>query len=619
MSFQPDTLQRDFALPDSFLIPASEVVSLDSVALQRQVDYTIEYVAGTLRLTQPVAGKVLTVEYKIFPFSLKKRYVLNKKVVAEEEEAKSSDASPTSSVPVKKVPRRRVAQRFGGAQLRKSGSLTRGISVGTSQSLRVDSGLRMQVSGRLANKIDVVASLTDQNTPIQPEGNTQTLQEIDKVFIQLKGPNMNATFGDYNLSFSGSEFTNYRRKLQGIMGHAEFQNMSVTMSGAVSRGQFTTNQFLGQEGNQGPYQLHGPNNEINIIVLAGTERVWVDGELMTRGENHDYVIEYGNGQLTFTRNRLITGDSRITVDFQFSDESFERNLWAVRGESRFLQDRVHLSTTFIRESDDKDNPLSLSLNDGFVDRLAEAGDSSAVVPGWTFVGPDSGNYVRDSTGVFVFVGDKRGDYNVRFTFFGENRGEYRNIGLGRFEYVGPGKGSFRPFILLPKAQRHDLVGFNLGFSPSSALDVKGEFAFSQFDANLYSSKDDGDNQGTAYALHLDFRPENLRLGGANLGKFDFSGRLRHKNANFRDIDRTTIAEFNRRWNIENAQATRQEDILELRSSYSPVTGLALRTGLGRLTKSSLFRSNRWETQANLDIKHLPRVDYFVEFIDRDDR
>ncbi|RMF57338.1 MAG: hypothetical protein D6743_19090, partial [Calditrichaeota bacterium] len=59
--------------------------------------------------------------------------------------------------------------------------------------------------------------------------------------------------------------------------------------------------------------------------------------------------------------------------------------------------------------------------------------------------------------------------------------------------------------------------------------------------------------------------------------------------------------------------------LELRSSYSPITGLALRTGLGRLTKSSLFRSNRWETQANLDIKHLPRVDYFVEFIDRDDR
>ena len=86
----------------------------------------------------------------------------------------------------------------------------------------------------------------------------------------------------------------------------------------------------GEEGKQGPYQLRGERGETEIIVLAGTERVWIDGEIMTRGEENDYVIEYGSGQVTFTRNRLVTGDSRIEIDFEYSNLRFQRNLYSAR-------------------------------------------------------------------------------------------------------------------------------------------------------------------------------------------------------------------------------------------------------------------------------------------------
>ncbi|MFQ5863962.1 MAG: hypothetical protein ACE5IW_01905 [bacterium] len=614
-TFVADSLKVQYSLPDSLLIPESELVWADSVKLIRGEDYTIEYLAGTIRLRKNLApGVFITIRYQKFPFALKRNYFRRELIIAKEEEQNSS----FPEVAKKPTPTLRAQEMFA-SQLRKNGSITRGISVGTNQGLRVDSGLRMQISGRLTDKVEVVASLTDQNTPIQPEGNTQTLQEIDKVFVQINGPNLRATLGDYNLNFAGTEFTQYSRKLQGVMGKAEFQNWEVTLSGAVSRGRFATNEFLGQEGNQGPYQLQGTEGQINIIVLAGTERVWVDGQLMTRGENNDYVIEYGNGQITFTRNRLITADSRITVDFQFSDESFQRNLWGFRGESKMFGDKMKFGTTFIRESDDKDDPLSVNLRDEFLASLEAAGDSLAVVPGDTLVGEGKGSYIKDPTGVFIYVGPDSGNYNVSFSFFGENNGDYRNLGFGRFEYVGENQGSYRPFIALPKAQRHDLVGFNFDLSPSSFFNIKSELAFSQFDANLYSSKDDNDNQGTAYTLRLNFRPEKLSLGGSNLGRLDIDAKLRRKSTNFRDIDRTTIAEFNRRWNISGALSSPEETIGELRAAYRPIQGLSFRGGLGRLSKSSTFQSTRWEAGAVLDKKNLPKINYFAEFIDRDDQ
>jgi len=141
---------------------------------------------------------------------------------------------------------------------------------------------------------------------------------------------------------------------------------------------------------------------------------------------------------------------------------------------------------------------------------------------------------------------------------------------------------------------------------------------SDFDGNVYSAKDNANNQGTAYSVNLNFQPENIVFGGKNLGKFSFSGKLRNKAENFRDIDRTTIAEFNRRWNISNSVSSAQENISEFRGSYVPLTGLSFRGGVGRLAKSSLFKSNRWEFQTSLHKKNLPRANYFIEFIDRND-
>jgi len=63
----------------------------------------------------------------------------------------------------------------------------------------------MQLAGKLAQDVDVTAALTDENSPIQPEGTTQTLREVDKVFVEIKHPQYTATLGDFNLQIDQKE------------------------------------------------------------------------------------------------------------------------------------------------------------------------------------------------------------------------------------------------------------------------------------------------------------------------------------------------------------------------------------------------------------------------------
>jgi hypothetical protein len=93
---------------------------------------------------------------------------------------------------------------------------------------------------------------------------------------------------------------------------------------------------------QGPYRLTGRNNERAIIIVPGSERVYIDGIEMVRGETNDYTIEYGNGEVFFTAQRLITSASRIVVDFEYSDRQYPRNFFAAGTKQKWFDDLLSL-------------------------------------------------------------------------------------------------------------------------------------------------------------------------------------------------------------------------------------------------------------------------------------
>lgn len=507
--------------------------------------------------------------------------------------------------------------------LKRSGSIFRGFSVGSNQGMRLQSGLRLQLSGQIAPNVEVVGSLTDQNTPIQPEGNTQTLQEIDKVFIQVNAPGFQTTMGDYVFDAPNSEFAAFSRKLQGATATIERNQMKFSFLAGASKGEFSSNNFNGIEGSQGPYQLTGSKGQREIIVLAGTERVWIDGVLMTRGENKDYVIEYGNGQITFTRNRLITGDSRITVDFEYSDQKFQKNIYGAVGEMNFWNDKLQLETSFLREADDKDNPLDIPITDEYKEVLSQAGDisDSSIVSGGIYQGENKGEYkkvIDNGKTIYQYVGTESGDYRVRFSYVGSGQGDYSFQGYGIFRYEGEGLGDYLPVIFLPLATAHQVADFKTSLNLSKHFNLNSEVAFSDEDLNLYSGRDDNDNSGTAYKGELNINNVPLGKIGNHLGKFSFNYKGKSVGNDFRPAGRVGEIEHGRKWGSETG-VTWGEDSHEMLGHFQMGQWADLQASWGRLQKGDGFTSDRRMLRSQFQKNPNNLIKYQIELIDTENK
>ena len=256
-----DTL---YQLPREFIIEGSEHIVVDSVRhLERLHDFRMNYRYGQIffppkyfvsLLSDSLSHKMM-VTYRVLPINLKHEYSLRQIEILRDSVGKEKAViSPLST--------KLFSDDFFGSGLQKSGSIVRGFSVGSNRDLSLNSGFRMQLAGKLAQDVDVTAALTDENSPLQPEGTTKTLQEVDKVFVEIKYPHYSATLGDFNLQIDqkeGGEFGRLNRKLQGGRGTASFDRIggsdldgSMSLTGATARGKYATNQFQGIEGVKGP-------------------------------------------------------------------------------------------------------------------------------------------------------------------------------------------------------------------------------------------------------------------------------------------------------------------------------------------------------------------------------
>ncbi|MEM7038041.1 MAG: hypothetical protein AAF570_13745, partial [Bacteroidota bacterium] len=220
-----------------YLVPYSELFTVEGKKLKKS-QYDIDYIAGKLVVTDAtLAGKKLAYHVRYFPefldrqfafrtFRLKKDSVSGENIVEVEEYDQGGEQ-------VFIIP----------STVRKSGSISRGISVGNNQNLSVSSGLRLQLEGDLGDDLKLQAAITDETLPIQPDGTTQQINDFDKVFIQLLRKDDRIILGDFEINHRGTAFANFYRNVQGIGTFIKGKNFDVSVNGAVAKGKFQTNSF----------------------------------------------------------------------------------------------------------------------------------------------------------------------------------------------------------------------------------------------------------------------------------------------------------------------------------------------------------------------------------------
>lgn len=605
------------------IVPNSVSLSLDFLKL-KQEQYQINFFTATISfLDTLLIGKTVAIQYQVFALDLNKPVYKKSRLLIEKQQLSSINdfRSPTNSMSNPWLDK--------STDLSKSGSITRGISIGNRQDVVVNSDLNLQLDGVIFDNFNIKAVISDKNIPLQPEGNTQQLQEFDKVFIQIYNPFTKITAGDFDIITPQSQFMKANKKVLG--GQVVYQTQlkdsstfSTSSSFAMAKGKFTRSNIIPIEGNQGPYRLTNENGDANIIVIGGSERVFLDGVQLTRGQSNDYTVDYNLGEIVFTPKIILSRESKITVEFEYTDRHYSRSL--ISNFNQWQGKKMSVGFHIYSEQDMKNQSIQPELTSEQKNILRNAGYQSDLMtaPAFDSTGFNTNQirYILKDTLVnsvvydSVFIYSTNPDsafYALSFTFVGQNMGDYvllNNTVNGRvFAWVAPengiSKGSYKPiYILIPPQKKQMIVG-KIDYQISKKSTLNFEVAFSNFDRNTFAIIPKSDNYGGAVTTM--YTNKQSFVSKDSLKKSSFISKISHQfiAKSFSEIEPNKNSEFFRPFNIQPAQTSAANlNLLTAAFLYECSTSGFANYTLNYLDYSNQFKGYQHLVSAKLLKKYL---------------
>ena len=520
--------------------------------------FTIDFKKGTLILKENSAfnSDSLTIHYLKFPEILTKEYRIYDSSRVVSNEAGSGNLYKIEEKNLKKnIP-------FDG--LNTSGSITRGITIGNNQNAVLNSNLDLQITGKISEKVSLRASIQDSNIPLQDGGYSQKLDQFDNIFMELFSDEWNIRAGDIFLENKKTQFLNFNKKVQGLATNFNFgteaSKTNIFASASLVRGQYAKSNIVGQEGNQGPYKLKGQNGELYVLVVSGSERVYVNGILLKRGENNDYTIDYNAGEIVFTPLFTITSEMRIAIEYQYSDRNYTR--FVTYAGATHENEKWSFGGYLYSENDLKNQPLQQNLSQEQAQILVNAGDNlNLMTAPSAYADTYSENKVLyrkttfNAAEIFEYSNDaQQGLFNVRFTLVGTNNGNYivtNSATITRvYEYIQPvngiPQGNYEPIIQLIAPTKVQVATFLGKYKPTEKTAVDFEIGISNNDKNLFSSVDDTNNKGLAGKINAKQRVFSKKWQMDAFANYQFIQN------DFRSVERLYNIEFDRDWNLGTA-------------------------------------------------------------------
>ena len=515
-------------------------------------EYQVNFIKAILIINSKKYSKI-KIEYFVFPDFVTKVYKKFDKalIVPNTENTKKLYSLTTNKT-------KKRATLFN--DLETSGNITRGLTIGNNQNSVTNSSLDLTIKGNLSKDVTIKANIFDTNIPLQENGYSQNITDFDRIFIEFEHEKWRVKAGDLDIKNTSSYFMPFTKKVSGLEVEAKLSNQLNTIaSGAIVRGQFNSFKFAGREGNQGPYKIIGTNNETFIIIIAGSETLYVNGRVLKRGIDKDYTIDYNNSEIRFNTTFPVTNDMRFHLDYQYSNNNYTR--FITYEEVNYKKNNWAVNGYFYNENDAKNQPIQQTLSDAQKQILANSGNDITKMfsnSAYKDVYSDSRiSYKKIIVGaieVYEYSTNLNDEhFNVTFTNVGSNKGDYvldRTIAIGNiYKYVGTNLGSFNPVIRLIAPSKSQIFAIN-GAYISKKTNVFSEIAISNNDLNLFSNIDNSQNKGTAFNLNW------KQILVDKKWKLSTELGFEYLHQNFNAVQRFQSVEFERDWNIFNPKGNR---------------------------------------------------------------
>lgn len=519
-----------------------KVFSSDNQLISNQ-NYSINFAKSQLIINKKKYPEI-NIEYLRYPNFITKTYSpFNKNLIV-------STTTNTKKLYSQTTNKKKNITLFDG--LKPQGFIARGITIGNNQNSVTNSSLDLTLEGKLSNKVSIKANIFDTNFPLQQNGYSQNITDFDRIFIELFSENWRLKGGDVQLNNNDTYFLNFEKQVAGIEAEVSLSNKTtISASGAVVRGRFSSFNFVGIEGNQGPYKILGANNEPVIIIVSGSDKVFINGKLLQRGENKDYIIDYNLAEIRFNTTYPITNDMRIRIEFQYADKNYTR--FITYEKAQYKSDNFNISGYFYNENDAKNQPIQQALTNNQKQILANAGNNtSQMVTENAYIDSYLPNKIqyKKAGSYFEYSTNKNDElYSVTFTNVGSNQGNYsidKTIAIGTiYKFVGINQGSYNPVTRLIPPTSLQVAVINSNYHPSEKTNISAEIAYSNNDQNLFSKIDDAKNKrlATKIGWQQSFINKNWNVISAINYKFIQDG--------FKTVQRFRAIEFNRDWNLTN--------------------------------------------------------------------
>lgn len=493
IELSPSTLE--YKLQYERIVAGSEIVVAGVDTLLTEL-YRMDYRQGKLVFFSLPETEIVYIEYLRIPVGIGQEYRLYK-VISQRDSLRDEISS-----------RRRLFD-DPDSNLDISGSKTFALTFSDENAFDLKQSLYVNLQGRLGNNVNILAQLSDSQTKLSPEGDSRELSSLDQVFVKIFGRNYEFAMGDLDWQSAATRFFDYKTSFEGINA-AYLGNIKTQLGYSAASGKNAAMRIEIIDGKQGPYYLNSAGYQSSYIVVAGSERIFLDGALLERGT--DYTIDYSEGSVMF--RRLVLSTNNVMAYYQYSDENFKQNM-VFNSFELPLGNRWLLKQNFMYQADSSSQPLLYSYTESDLDSLAIAGDNNAWGSGVFAVDPGTGAYrllyTSDGLAYYEYApDDSLASYNLIFSYVGYGNGDYEQFSSGKFQYKGSGQGSWMPQkrLLAPVMNNH--LNAALAYRGDS-ISLSAEASYTRRDRNTLSALDDTDNNGIVLYVQGAWKPESDKL------------------------------------------------------------------------------------------------------------